>query len=230
MISALISNPFGSLDLKKVRQNLNFVDQIIIISDIVNEEKINKNEFKDIVILSSRSIDEALLKVKNKWVLLCCSDDVFSGELKDKLKEITQDTRNPMYAIKRKFFFMGKEIKKGSYLTEKECLFFEKNIWVETRAKKYLNEFYVYKTYEGFDKYNNSVSLESIEKAKKLFEINLRPNLYHLLLKPYARFLDKYILKFGFLDGKEGFILAYLSAFGIFKKYIYLWTLYRNIN
>jgi (heptosyl)LPS beta-1,4-glucosyltransferase len=34
-----------------------------------------------------------------------------------------------------------------------------------------------------------------------------------------------YLLKLGFLDGKEGFVLATMSAFGVFLKYTKLWKL-----
>jgi hypothetical protein len=34
-----------------------------------------------------------------------------------------------------------------------------------------------------------------------------------------------FVLQKGFLDGKEGFILSYNSAFGVYLKYLYLWEI-----
>ena len=38
------------------------------------------------------------------------------------------------------------------------------------------------------------------------------------------RFLKMYVLKVGFLDGKQGFLLAVLSAHSTFVKYADLWV------
>ena len=45
-----------------------------------------------------------------------------------------------------------------------------------------------------------------------------------------AVFLGFIIFGLGILDGKEGFILAYVSAFSVFKRYVNLWLLYRKID
>ncbi|HAV55109.1 MAG TPA: glycosyl transferase family 2, partial [Aequorivita sp.] len=41
---------------------------------------------------------------------------------------------------------------------------------------------------------------------------------------------NQFIFRLGILDGKEGFILAYVSAFSVFKRYVNLWLLYRKID
>jgi (heptosyl)LPS beta-1,4-glucosyltransferase len=42
------------------------------------------------------------------------------------------------------------------------------------------------------------------------------------------KFISMYFLRLGFLDGKEGLILCFNSAYGIFIKYSKLWELNRN--
>jgi len=37
-----------------------------------------------------------------------------------------------------------------------------------------------------------------------------------------------YLIKKGFLDGKEGFLLALLSAWGVSIKYLKIWEYGRN--
>ena len=49
-----------------------------------------------------------------------------------------------------------------------------------------------------------------------------------LLLRPKFRFLRDYILKRGFLDGWAGFMIATISAFGVFLKYAKLQSLSRK--
>jgi hypothetical protein len=44
-----------------------------------------------------------------------------------------------------------------------------------------------------------------------------------LVLRPLWRFIHRYVLRRGFLDGKLGFILCSLSCFYVFTKYAKLW-------
>ncbi|MFW6286912.1 MAG: glycosyltransferase family 2 protein, partial [Candidatus Sumerlaeota bacterium] len=48
---------------------------------------------------------------------------------------------------------------------------------------------------------------------------------FHLVCRPFGRFIRQYILKRGFLDGKAGLIFCMLSAFSSFLKYARLWEI-----
>ncbi|MCB0447032.1 MAG: glycosyltransferase family 2 protein, partial [Gelidibacter sp.] len=67
-------------------------------------------------------------------------------------------------------------------------------------------------------------------QAENLYNSNKRPSFYHFLIRPFWRFFHQYFIKLGVLDGKEGFILAYINAFSVFKRYLLLWTMYRKID
>ena len=45
----------------------------------------------------------------------------------------------------------------------------------------------------------------------------------HLFIKPVFRFIRHYVLKRGFLDGKVGLVIAMLSTYSVFIKYLKLW-------
>jgi (heptosyl)LPS beta-1,4-glucosyltransferase len=47
------------------------------------------------------------------------------------------------------------------------------------------------------------------------------------VLSGIVKFIKMYLIKKGFLDGKEGFILAVLSGFSSTLKYLKLWSLWR---
>ena len=49
-----------------------------------------------------------------------------------------------------------------------------------------------------------------------------RASLVKLLLKPFGKFLETYVLKRGFLDGMAGFIISVNAAHSMFLKYAYL--------
>jgi hypothetical protein len=56
-------------------------------------------------------------------------------------------------------------------------------------------------------------------KALELFEKGKKANLLHFTFKPLYKFIINYFIRLGFLDGKEGFQLCYLSAYGVYYRY-----------
>jgi hypothetical protein len=83
-------------------------------------------------------------------------------------------------------------------------------------------------TYTSFDNYMSKLHQYSALQARMLYDKNKKPTLYHFVVKPFYRFIHHYIIRLGFLDGKEGFILAYINAFAVFKRYVNLWSLNNN--
>ena len=66
--------------------------------------------------------------------------------------------------------------------------------------------------------YSTWGAYERVEKVKKV-------TLYHLLIKPAARFSRHYAFRLGFLDGRVGFIISVLSAQQVFMRNLKLWRI-----
>lgn len=64
--------------------------------------------------------------------------------------------------------------------------------------------------------------------AKELFHSGKRAGWAKILLKPTAKFLKTYLLQQGFRDGFYGFIIAALSGFDLFLRYVRLRQLWRG--
>ena len=63
--------------------------------------------------------------------------------------------------------------------------------------------------------------------AEELFHRNKKTTLVFALVNGGSTFIKMFFLKRGFLDRKEGFILALLSGFSSALKYLKLWSLWR---
>ena len=59
--------------------------------------------------------------------------------------------------------------------------------------------------------------------AQALFEGGRRCGLTPVLLNPQWRFIRGYFLRLGFLDGREGFLLAVANAEGTYYRYMKAW-------
>ena len=248
MISALAISYNEEANIEKFITSLSFADEIIIVDSNSTDKtvvlakslgaKVLVKEFDNF----SNQKNFALQQAKHEWVVFFDLDETISPEL---AYEIKSSIANPgtidAFKVKRNFHFMEKRIKYSGFQNDAVIRVFKKskakcdsNLVHETleidgnvATLKHRSDHFSYK---GFDHYNNKLTQYSKLQAQALYTKNVRPNLYHFLVRPCYRFWHQYLIRLGFLDGKEGFILAYTSAFAVFKRYLYLWTMYRNIE
>ncbi|TRX36885.1 glycosyltransferase family 2 protein [Flavobacterium sp. ZT3R18] len=235
-------------NVKRYVQSLSFADEIIFIDSNSTDTTVALAKELGVTVLQ-RNFDDfstqrnfALQQAKNDWIVFFDLDEYITPELE---KEIIAITKSPndfvAYTVNRNFFFMGKRIKHGGWKNNKTIRIFNKNncsydgnLVNETittigkigALKNRVNHY----SYKNFDDYNNKLNLHSQLQAKSLFIKNKRPNLFHFFIRPYCNFWWQYACRLGFLDGKEGFILAYLNSFAVFKRYLQLWLMYRKID
>lgn len=71
---------------------------------------------------------------------------------------------------------------------------------------------------QTINSFSSIVALTRYNKGRKFY-------LWRLLLKPISKFMEMYLLKRGFLDGMQGFIIAISSSFSSFLKEAKLYEL-----
>ena len=54
------------------------------------------------------------------------------------------------------------------------------------------------------------------------FQYHHRYHLHLLLMRPLFKFLEVYVLRRGFLDGLPGFVIAVVSSYAMFVRYVKL--------
>jgi glycosyltransferase involved in cell wall biosynthesis len=248
MISALAITYNEDPYIEKFIKSLSFADEIIIIdsNSTDNTVKLAKEHGANVLVRDfdtiSKQKNHAIQQANYEWIVFFDLDETISQELTEDIQSsiANSETANA-FKVKRNFYFMGKCIKYGGFQNDAVIRVFKKNnatygtnLVHETleidgliKTLKHKIDYYSYK---GFDHYNNKLTRYSKLEAEALYTKNVRPNLFHLILKPWSRFWHHYLIQLGFLDGKEGFILAYTSSFAVFKRYLYLWTMYRNIE
>jgi len=248
MISALAITYNEDPNIEKFIKSLSFADEIIIIdsNSTDNTVKLAKEHGAKVLVREFDTISKqknfAIQQANHEWIVFFDLDETVSQELTEDIQSSIAIHGNAnAFKVKRNFHFMGKRIKYGGFQNDTVIRVFKKNkatsstnLVRETLEADGLIKTLKHKidhySYKGFDHYNNKLTRYSKAQAQVLYTKNVRPNLYHFILKPWFRFWHHYLIQLGFLDGKEGFILAYTHAFAVFKRYLYLWTMYRNIE
>jgi len=178
--------------------------------------------------------NRALDKATSDWVLAMDADEFLSPELSEKIQKTIADPRaKNVYKIKRITKFCGKYLYYGDWKSDYPLRLFRRNT---ARFKEVpIHESLIVEGEIGKIKeimwHDSFASLEEIinkmNKYSTLSAINFKAEGKSAgILKAFFRglwtFLRGYIFKFGFLDGKYGFLLAIANAEGCFYKYIKL--------
>jgi glycosyltransferase involved in cell wall biosynthesis len=229
-------------------KSLWFVDEIIIVDSFSIDNTIALASKHEKVTVYQRKFDNfsaqknfALSKANNDWVLFFDLDEEITKDLSEEIMTSMKNPKELAYRVKRDFYFMSKRIKYSGMQNDFVIRVFNKNYCKYNASLVHetlevngeianLKTKVPHHTYKTFDAYTQKLHHYSALQAKMLYEKKKQPNWYHFLFRPWYRFWHQYLIRLGVLDGKEGFILAYTSAFATFKRYVNLWMLYRKIG
>jgi hypothetical protein len=236
MISALIISFYDHNYIEECIASLSFVDEIIVIGKI-DPVVLSGIEHQNLVqFIESENLnfdfllEKAHSKASHNWILGLEANHCISKQLAEEINEIIMNTDSTgNYKAKIRFKFMGKFLKFSGYRSSYTSLLVHKNsIKNKTTSKKL--KYSIEELYLDFDRYSERQTIQAKQKAQQLYTKSKQPNLFHFLVKPLWKLKKIFLLKLGFLDGKEGFVFAYLNAFKEFKTYLFLWLMYRNIE
>lgn len=187
----------------------------------------------------SATKENLLKKTTNAWVLWIDADEALTPALIEEIKQFKQSTPSySAYSIPRKANFLGKWIMHSGWYPGRVVRLFDKT--VTSFSDKSVHEHLVVNGKTGmlyqdiehytdpsinhyYDKFNVYTTLAAEEMNKRGKKVSITD----LLLRPPFLFLKMYILKAGFLDGLQGFILAVFSSNYVFTKYCKLMELTR---
>lgn len=229
-------------------KSLWFADEIIIVDSFSTDDTAALASRHEKVRLVQRKFDNfsdqknhALSLANNDWVVFFDPDEEITQPLAEEILQTLKDPKAIAYFVKRSLYFMGKRIKYSGFQTDWVVRLYNKihcrydghlvheTLHTEGNTGK-LRHRLPHHTYKSFDDYTAKLHRYSELQARMLYEKKKKPNFFHFLFRPFYRFWHQYLLRLGILDGKEGFILAYINAFSVFKRYVNLWLLYRKIN
>ena len=218
-ITAIIPTFNEEIHIDDAIQSVQFADEIIIIDSFSTDNTV-KIAKKHNVVLIQRIFDDyssqknfAIDKATHNWICILDADERISIALKKEIlkKVSSEETNESAFWIYRSNIFMNKEI-----YTKEKIGFLKNKI--------------VHNTYKSFDifisKKNDYATLQALELNKK----NIKPNLYHFILKPIIRFNRHYFFRGGVFDGVPGLVISYVAMYTVFIRYLKLWLLIKKMK
>jgi glycosyltransferase involved in cell wall biosynthesis len=225
--------------------SVTFADEILVVDSWSTDRMLEVARRYAVRVVQHEYVNSAALKnwaipqAKYPWVLIVDADERVTPELAREIETILRNPRYDGYWIGRRNFFLGKEIRHGSWGTDKVLRLFrrdagryqDKHVHEEIELDGQIGwcqgvlTHYSYRTLDDFLRKARPYSTWGALNAQ---DKGMRGCGWRIFGHSAGHFLKDYLLKRGFLDGTEGLIIAFMEAGGAFLKYAKLWELQRN--
>lgn len=241
-ISAIIPTLNEEIHIADAIKSVSFADEIIVIDSYSTDntlaiaEKMNvkiiKRKFDDF----SSQKNYAISQAKNAWIYILDADERVTKQVKAEILEAVKKPKGFVgFYVRRTFYFADKKVNYSGFQRDKVVRLFLKEyckytgVVHETITAKGKLGFFKSKidhfSFRSYDHYIAKMNHYGQLRAEELHEKGKKVNIYHVLVKPPARFLIHYFVRLGFLDGFAGFLVAKTQAYGVLTRYIKLWLI-----
>ena len=185
----------------------------------------------------NKGIDAA----KYNWILNLDADEAIEAELKAAIMQLELNDEETVYNFKFKNFFCNKWIRFGEWAGDKHIRLFNRNkvrwntaavhegltLGDKTKVVMLPGNILHYTT-QHIDEYIGKTIAYARLNAQKYQLQGKQASFFKLRMAPGFTFFQHYILRLGFLDGWEGYLIAKTTAWYTFLKYSFLKEMNKN--
>jgi len=242
-ISVCITAGNEERNVRRCLQSVKWADEIVVVDSFSSDRTVEIcKEYTDRVYqhewlgyIGQKNLIKDL--ASGSWILFIDADEEISPELRD---EIMQEFRTGScanfagYEFPRLVRYLGRWIRHGNWYPDVKLRLFRKDrgecggrephdrITVKGQIKRFKGHMYHY-TYDNIGEQISTINRFSGITAEGLYNEGRFFRERDLLFRPFLRFVRGYFLKRGFMEGLPGFIIAVISAYGVFVKFAKLW-------
>jgi len=242
-ISVLIITKNEEKNLIELLPTLSFADELVIVDSFSTDktlevaEKYTNKIFQRKFDTHANQKNWGLTKTKNEWVFIIDADERVNEKLVKELSEIIHKPKNKVaFWIKRTNIFMDKAIHYCGWQKDKVIRLINKNYCkyntaiiheeIKTNGKVgKLKNTLQHNTYKNLSDYLNKINDYTNKKALLRFNKGKKATYFSILFKPFIKFLSRYFIKLGILDGRQGLIVCLLTSYNVFLTNIKIYRL-----
>lgn len=176
-----------------------------------------------------------LKHARHSWVLWLDADERVMPELAGEIERIVANQPSEAaFTVARRAYFLGRWIKHSGWYPGRVARLFHKErasfndaavhegLEINGTVGSLKNDLLhftdpnLYHYLAKFNRYTTLASGELHKKGKKFKRSDL-------IIRPWWQFMKMYLFRLGFLDGRQGLLLALFSSAYVFTKYAKLW-------
>lgn len=247
-LSALLITYNEESNIREYLNNYAFAGELIVVDSFStdNTVKIIKEEFPHVRV-EQRKFDNFTAQrnytinlATGDWVMFFDADERIGEDLKTEILDTVSNPKSQdCYYIHRYFYFHEKKIRYSGWKNDKVVRLFKNN------GIKYDDKYLVHEqincnnigslrchlhhySMRNEIEYRGKLSQYAKLRAEELFKKGVKASFLRKLIKPKFRFFKHYIIQFGFLDGKEGYVIAKMYHDYVQERYAHLDELWEN--
>ena len=174
------------------------------------------------------------------WILCLDADEALSEGARTSLSALC--LQNPQsdlaFSFPRMTFHLGRGLRYGGNYPDRQTRFYNKSVarWsadpvhekLIAPAKRKLSGDILHWSFRNVEHQIATINKYSTLRAQAWAKKGKRASLAKILFKPWAKFIQNYFFKLGFLDGFAGFQVAVVGAFSYFLRLVKLRELQKS--
>lgn len=245
-ISVIIITKNEAHDIRDCLASVVWADEIIVLDSGSTDDTLNiAREFTQKVYTSTDwqgfgiQKNRALAYASKDWVLSLDADERVDKALQNEITQVLQSPSVEVYFIPRLSSFCGRFIHHSGWRPDYVARLFKRgsaqfsNTLVHesltfTSSAGYLKQSLLHLSYKNLDEVLDKMQRYAMLGAAELHARNKRTSLPGAVLHGTWAFIRTYIVKLGFLDGAQGFMLAVNNAETTYYKYLQLYFLSKS--
>ncbi|WP_324675586.1 glycosyltransferase family 2 protein [Hymenobacter sp. GOD-10R] len=180
----------------------------------------------------------ATTQAHHDYVLQLDADEVLTDALRDSIRQVKMNWLAAGYTLARLTNYCGTWVKHGGWYPDRKLRLYDRRcgqwqgLLLHERYELYPNQQAInlkgdllHYSYDSVEQHVAQLNrFTSIAADELALRGKYQVTLFHLLLKPWWKFVHGYFLRLGFLDGFAGLCIAGISAWGVFLKFAKLRT------
>jgi glycosyltransferase involved in cell wall biosynthesis len=222
-------------------------DEIIVLDSFSTDRTLELAKAGNAIV--KQSVFDGYVRQKKKaihlatynFVLLLDADEALSETLSNSILAAKNDPLHKAFSMNRRNCFCGKFIRHGLWYPDKKIRLFDKGfagcggldphdkiILYKKIPVKHLKGALLHYTFDSIKEFQQRNDVISTIAAGAYYVAGIKVPWTKNIFSPVWAFFNGYILRFGFLDGYNGIIIAMLTANQCFLKYQKLRHLYKQ--
>jgi glycosyltransferase involved in cell wall biosynthesis len=227
---------------------LNVADEIIVLDSFSIDKTVEIAQNKNVRVIQQQFMGYGKTKyyattlAQHDWILSLDADEALDEILKQEIISLKSNADADAFSVNRLNNYCGQWIRHGSWYPDTKIRLFhrQKFNWndaeVHEKVVSNLPDVKIRKLNGHILHYTVSTVRQHHGQAKKFASIaaadannhGKKSNLFLVVLSPAFKFVRDYFFKLGFLDGKNGFLIAWISAKAKYWKYHQLYRLQKS--
>jgi glycosyltransferase involved in cell wall biosynthesis len=247
---SIVITTFNEADhIERALRSVSWADEWVVVDSFSTDDTVAKARALGATVLQrayqgpADQKNWAIPQVKYEWVLLLDADEEVSPALAQEIQELLALPDGPpqeAYWIPRRNYFMGQEVRYSGWQGDKVVRFFQRDraryneqqvheeIITDGLRVGRLGGYLDHYTFRSLDHFLDKTRRYARWSAQDHAARTPRITYFHLWLKPLFRFFKHFVLQQGFRDGKVGFVISVVMAWGVCLRYLYLKETYHS--